>query len=176
MLTLIAAIAKNGCIGINGKLPWHIPEDFEHFKRHTMGKVVLMGRKTWESLPLKYRPLPNRMNIVITRQDPEKIPGIFSGAEVHDSIDAALAAHANDDVYVIGGEQLYAQTIDSADRLIITHVDRAVDGDAFFPAINLQRWTEAAREPRDGFSFIVYECVRSNASTQVDNPHTAKVL
>jgi len=153
MISLIAAVAKNWCIGINGKLPWHIPEDFEHFKRYTMGNVVLMGRKTWESLPPKFRPLPNRTNVVITKRD--RVP--FSGAEVYGSIDGALAAHAADDVYIIGGASIYAQTIARADRLIITHVDQVVDGDAHFPTIDAQRWHETTREDHEGFTFATYE-------------------
>lgn len=157
MLTLIAAVAKNGCIGINGKLPWHLPEDFEHFKRCTIGKVVLMGRKTWESLPQRFRPLPNRTNVVVTCGKSPQGSYSYSGTEVFTSLDSALTAHASDDVYVIGGAQLYAQTIDRADRLIITNVDRVVDGDAFFPEIRADQWTAAAREDRDGFSFVTYE-------------------
>lgn len=154
MITLIAAVAKNNCIGSNGKLPWHIPEDFEHFKRHTMGKMVLMGRKTWESLPPKFRPLPNRTNVVITRQKGYDVP---PGVEVYPTIDDAVAAHAADHVYVIGGAQLYEQTIGRADHLIITHIDRTVDGDAFFPEVDPAVWNETAREAHDGFAFVMYE-------------------
>lgn len=161
MLTLIAAVAKNGCIGINGKLPWHIPEDFAHFKRYTTGKVVCMGRKTWESLPPKFRPLPNRMNVVVTRQEQYSVP---SGVEVYATIDDALRQHTHDDVYIIGGAQLYAQTIDRADRLIITHVDWVVDGDAFFPEIKQQRWSVTTREDHGEFSFVAYERVPTGIS------------
>ena len=156
MIALIAAIARNGCIGIEGKLPWHIPEDFEHFKRHTMGKVVLMGRRTWDSLPPKFRPLPNRTNVVITKrvQDP------FSGAEVYGSINDALAAHVNEDIFVIGGASIYEQTIARADRLIITHVERVVGGDAFFPPIDPMRWQEISHEAHSEFSFATYEKVK----------------
>ncbi|MDO8599125.1 MAG: dihydrofolate reductase [bacterium] len=160
MIALIAAVAKNNCIGSDGKLPWHIPEDFAHFKQHTTGKVVLMGRKTWESLPPKFRPLPNRTNVVITRQKEYDVP---PGVEVYPAIDDAIAAHTADDTYVIGGAQLYEQTIGRADRLIITHIDRTVDGDAFFPVIGAPPWCEVAREDHDGFSFVTYERVKVQA-------------
>ncbi|MBI4450197.1 dihydrofolate reductase [Candidatus Uhrbacteria bacterium] len=167
MISIIAAVATNGCIGINGKLPWHIPEDFEHFKRHTIGKVVLMGRKTWESLPPKYRPLPGRANVVITHQKGPQ--GSFFGAEVYHSIDEALAAHVDDDVFVIGGTQLYRQTLDRADRLMITHVDQIVNGDVFFPEINAQQWFVTIRDAHDGFTFTTYERMQTTVPAQVDN-------
>lgn len=152
-LILIAAISKNNCIGKNGNVPWHIPEDLEHFKHATIGKTVLMGRKTWESIPLKYRPLPNRKNIVITRQSPYLVP---EGVETYATVDEALAAHANEDIMVVGGGEIYAQTIDRADVLDITHVDQNVDGDAFFPEINPMVWKDKKREQREGYAFVTY--------------------
>lgn len=154
MLSLIAAVAKNNCIGIDNKLPWHIPEDFDHFKKLTDGKVVVMGRKTWESLPEKFRPLPNRKNVVVTRQLNYPVP---AGVEIYSSPEEAITAHANDDIMICGGAQLYAQTIHRADRLFITEIHRDVDGDAFFPPIDKTLWRETAREPHDGFTFIMYE-------------------
>ena len=154
MLSLIAAIAENNCIGKNNSLPWHIPEDLKHFKEITSGKIVLMGRKTWESIPEKFRPLPKRTNIVITRQKDFSVP---AGVEVYQEIEPALAAHPDEEIVVIGGAEIYRQTVDWADRLYITEVDQTVDGDAFFPEIAPTLWKEVEREKYDGFSFVNYQ-------------------
>lgn len=153
MITLIAAISRNNCIGKNGTVPWRIPEDLEHFKHATMGKIVLMGRKTWESIPEKFRPLPKRKNIVITRQLPYPVP---KGVEIYATVDEGLAAHAEEDIMVVGGGEIYAQMIGRADILDITHVDQSVDGDAFFPKIDLEVWKEAQREEKKGYAFVIY--------------------
>ncbi len=158
-LSLVAAVAANNCIGKNGKLPWHIPEDMQHFKEMTSGKVVVMGRKTWESLPPKFRPLPNRVNVVITRQAEYAVP---AGVEVFADIPRALEAHAEDEIAVIGGGEIYRQTIDRSDMLEITHVHQTVDGDAFFPEILAKLWQETAREDHKGFSFVTYKKVHSS--------------
>lgn len=153
MISLIAALSTNHCIGTNGKLPWHIPGELARFKALTMGKTVLMGRKTWESLPEKFRPLPGRTNVVVTRQPGYDVP---PGVIVHASVDAALGALAHVKIMVIGGAEIYAQTIGRADTLHLTHVHREVAGDAFFPAIDPAVWRESAREDHDGFSFVTY--------------------
>lgn len=158
MLALVAAIAKNNCIGKGNELVWKHPKDMEHFKNITNGKIVLMGRKTWESLPSKFRPLPNRKNIVITRQAPYAVP---TGVEVYSTIDAALAAHQHEDIMVIGGAETYRQTIDRADTLYITQVDKEIEGDAFFPNIDLEIWEGVEREEQDGFRFITYHKLKS---------------
>ncbi len=153
MITLIAALAQNNCIGKNGKLPWHIPEDMVHFKELTTGKIVLMGRKTWESIPEKFRPLPNRKNIVITRQENYFVP---SDVEVYTNIEDVLQKYAAEEIMVIGGAEIYKQTIDTADVLEITHVKESVDGDAFFPEIKKDIWNETHREDFENFSFVTY--------------------
>ncbi len=162
MLVLVAALAENGCIGVGGKLPWHIPADLKHFQNVTRGRIVLMGRKTWESLPASARPLPDRRNIVITTQTAYAVP---PGVERFESIDAALAAHAglDEDIMVIGGADIYRQIIDRADRLLLTHVHQRVEGDAFFPVVDAARWRVVSREAHetaDGvkFEFVEYEC------------------
>lgn len=152
-IILVAAISRNGVIGSDGTLPWHIPEDVKRFKELTSGHVVLMGRKTWESIPEKFRPLPNRTNLVVTRQANLNVP---AGVEVFGSIESALAAHADADVYVIGGTEIYRQTMPLANRLEITHVNRDVEGDALFPSIDPMTWKETARIPGDGLSFVSY--------------------
>jgi dihydrofolate reductase len=154
-LSLIAAVSKNHCIGKDGELPWHLPEDMKHFKDLTIGKVVLMGRKTWESIPEKFRPLPRRTNVIVTRQMDYAAP---EGVEVFHALDEALAAHKNDDVICIGGGELYREVIEKADTLHMTHIDREVyDCDTFFPEIDPAIWRESARDERDGFSFVTYE-------------------
>lgn len=153
-LTLIAAVAKNGCIGKDGRLPWRIPEDLKRFKMLTTGHTVLMGRKTWESIPEKFRPLPDRTNIVLTKQTDYDLP---VDVERFDSLEKALAAHQfEEDVFVIGGARIYEQTMGAADRLMITEVDQTIEGDAFFPKIDPEQWLETEREPHDGFAFVTY--------------------
>lgn len=153
MISLIAGISQNNCIGFNGQLPWHIPEDLKHFREVTAGKTVLMGRKTWESLPEKFRPLPNRTNIIITRQTDYAVP---AGVEVYATIDEATAKHPAEEIMVIGGAEIYKQTIDQANALHITHINQTVAGDAYFPEIDLNVWKETEREDHEGFSFVTY--------------------
>ena len=159
-LALIAAVARNGCIGKDNALPFRLPEDQQHFRRVTMGCPVIMGRKTWESLPARFRPLPGRRNIVVTRNPAWRA----EGAEAVHSIDAALALSAGaDKAFVIGGGELYAATLPRADELVLTEVDRDFDGDATFPAWNrrLFREEERARHhaapPNDfDYAFVTY--------------------
>ncbi|UOO81271.1 dihydrofolate reductase [Uruburuella testudinis] len=140
-ITLIAAVAENGCIGADNQMPWHIPEDFAFFKRYTLEKPVLMGRKTWESLPRK--PLPGRRNIVISRR-PDYAA---EGAEPADSIQTALKMCSDArEVIIMGGAQIYAETMPLATDLRITEVKLMVPGDAFFPTITRDAWQEAGRE------------------------------
>jgi dihydrofolate reductase len=133
-ISIIAAVGKNRELGKGGKLLWHIPEDMRRFKALTMGHPVIMGRKTWESLPEKFRPLPGRTNIVVTRQ----VGYAAEGAIVADSFEAARAAAARaqgaDEIFVIGGGELYATALPFADRLYLTLVDDMADADTFFPS------------------------------------------
>ena len=154
MIALIAAISTNGVIGKDCKLPWHIPEDLKRFKELTSGKTVLMGRKTFESI-LGYlgKPLPNRKNIVITRQEGYAVP---EGVLIYKSVEEALQKHRTEDIYVIGGAEMYAQTIGLADKLYITEVHREIEGDAVFPEIRENIWHESAREEHKEFSFVEY--------------------
>lgn len=131
--SLIAAIGKNRELGRSGQLLWHLPDDMRRFKELTTGHPVIMGRKTWESLPEKFRPLPGRTNIVVTRQVGYEAPG----AEVASSLDAAHAvaerAPGADEVFVIGGGELYSSALLYANRLYLTLVDAAAEADTFFP-------------------------------------------
>lgn len=142
-ITLIAACAENLCIGAGNAMPWHIPEDFTFFKAYTLGKPVIMGRKTWESLPVK--PLPERRNIVISRQ----ADYCAAGAETAASLEAALALCAGaEEAVIMGGAQIYAQAMPLATDLRITEVGLTVEGDAFFPEIDRMHWKEAERTER----------------------------
>jgi dihydrofolate reductase len=158
VLTLVAALDRNRAIGRDNTLPWHLPDDLKRFKALTMGKPVLMGRRTAESLG---RALPGRRNLVLTRSGRAPFPGM----EVFDSLDAALATLAGDhEVMVIGGGELYRQLLPRADRMHLTHVDVAVDAaDAFFPAFDAGEWTITTRSRRPAgdqhalaFDFVDY--------------------
>lgn len=140
-IALIAALARNGVIGRDNQLPWRLSADLKHFRRLTMGKPVIMGRKTWASLG---RPLPGRRNIVVTRDAAFRADGCV----VTHSIDAALAAAAGgDEVMIIGGAELYAQVLPRADRLYLTEVGADVHGDVRFPPIDAADWIEVERQP-----------------------------
>ncbi|MCP1660998.1 dihydrofolate reductase [Neisseria perflava] len=153
-ITLIAACAANRCIGHNNTMPWHLPEDFAFFKAYTLGKPVVMGRKTWESLPKK--PLPGRQNIVISRQTGYQA----EGADVVADLPAALALCSNaEEIIIMGGAQIYAQALPLATDLRLTEVGLTVDGDAFFPEFSAAQWQETAREAHVSAKGIAYAFV-----------------
>lgn len=140
-LSLIAAMADNRVIGVDNRLPWRLPADLQHFKRLTMGKPMIMGRKTFESLPGL---LPGRPHVVVTRNPAYQA----EGAEVVHSLEAALASHPEaEELMLVGGANLYAQGLPLAARLYLTEVHVAVEGDAVFPDFDLTEWQEVAREP-----------------------------
>jgi len=158
-LSLIAAIARNGAIGKAGGLLWHEPEDQRHFRRVTMGCPVIMGRKTWDSLPTRFRPLPGRRNVVITRNTAWHAPG----AEVAPSLDAALALLAEaPKAFVIGGAELYALALPRARELVLTEIDADLEGDTFFPRWDRSRFAETARDDRPGYSFVTYNDIQGD--------------
>ncbi|PVZ15499.1 MULTISPECIES: dihydrofolate reductase [unclassified Pseudomonas] len=162
-LSLIAAHAENGVIGIDNSMPWHLPGDFKYFKATTLGKPIIMGRKTWDSLG---RPLPGRLNLVVSRQ-----PGlVLEGAEVFGSLPAAIEraeAWAREqgasEVMLIGGAQLYALGLPHADRLYLTRVELAPQGDAWFPEFDRSAWKKVqdapnpAVEGKPAYHFEVWE-------------------
>lgn len=159
VLHLIVACDRGGVIGKDGKLPWHLPEDLKHFKEVTFGKPVIMGRKTWESLP---KALPGRLNIVITRQ----ADYVAEGATVVSSVDEALEVTKDaEDVFVIGGSEIYRQTIDRVSVAHITVVNADFEGDAFFTALDEADWvlekvtSYPATESRP-YGFSIYRCTR----------------
>lgn len=158
-LSLIAAVAANGVIGAQGKLPWRLPEDLRFFRAQTMGRPVIMGRRTWDSIG---KPLPGRANIVVTRRPRFAAPG----AQVADSLDAALALCADaDEAFVIGGAELYRAALPHADRLVLTEIRRDYDGDVAFPDWDRAQWRETRRESHAGsdgpaYDFACYERAR----------------
>ena len=156
-VNLIYARAANGVIGKNDALPWHLPEDMAHFKRMTAGCPVVMGRKTWDSLPPKFRPLPGRRNIVVTRQTGWQA----EGAERADGLAEAMALCADTaEVWVIGGAQIYAEAAPLAHRAVVTEIGRDFEGDAYAPSLDAG-WAETTRTTHvaaDGlpFDFVTY--------------------
>lgn len=162
-LSLIAAVAENRCIGHDNKLPWYLPEDLKYFRRLTTGHCVIMGRKTFESIG---KPLPNRSNIVISRNTAFRADGV----RVVSSLDEALGLaddiatiQGDEQAFVIGGAEIYALALPRAQRLYLTEVARTVHGDAFFPTLEAGQWREVASEahyyePADTrYRFVVYE-------------------
>jgi dihydrofolate reductase len=143
MVSLIVAMDKNRLIGRNGRLPWRLPDDMKWFREQTMAKPVVMGRKTFDSIPDRFRPLPGRHSIVLTRQGDYEVEGV---TVVH-TIEAALAAAGTvDEIVVIGGAELYAQLIPMADRLYLTLIDAEFEGDAYFPGLDPAQWREIYRQ------------------------------
>lgn len=158
-LTLIAAVARNRAIGLNNQLPWHLPEDLKHFRTVTQGHPVIMGRKTWESLPDSFRPLPGRLNLVMSRQKNYPAPGARMVASLSEALEAV---NQTPEAFVIGGAELYAQALPQANRLILTEVETDVAGDAWFPEFDRTLWLESSREvhvSQQGltFAFVTYE-------------------
>lgn len=167
-LSLIAAVAANGVIGSDNALPWRLPEDLKRFKALTLGHPVIMGRRTHESIG---RPLPGRRNIVVSRN------AAFSaaGCETAASLEAAIAACAGtaDEIFVIGGAQIYAEALPLAERLYLTEIGAEFPGDARFPAFDRDAWRETSRERHSGgngigFDFAVYERARGKTSLSRD--------
>ena len=156
-LGLIYAQSRNGVIGRGGVLPWHLPEDLAHFKRTTLGAPVIMGRKTWESLPPRFRPLPGRKNVVITREAGWQAPGAHRAS----SLDEAIAACAGADVaWITGGAEIFKLAMARADLAVITEIGADYDGDTFAPELGPQ-WHEVARERHLSpagipFDFVTY--------------------
>lgn len=141
-ISIIVAMAQNRTIGINNTLPWRCPEDLKHFKSLTMGHHMIMGRKTYDSIG---KPLPGRTTVVVTRNPGLKIEGCI----VTHSLEQAIAACAGDDeIFIVGGAELYTQALPLADTIYLTEIQQEVMGDAHFPAFKQQEWREMAREPR----------------------------
>jgi dihydrofolate reductase len=153
-VTIVVAVARNGVIGADGGLPWHLPDELRLFKETTLGHVLVMGRRTYESIG---RPLPGRTTVVVTR-DRDWSPGAGEVIVAY-GIEEALerAAAIDEEVFVVGGGELYAAALPHTDRLLLTHVDHEPDGDTTFPQVDWREWRETTREPGDGWVRVTYE-------------------
>jgi dihydrofolate reductase len=161
-LSLIAALSSNGVIGVNGSLPWHIPEDLRRFRRLTLGHPVVMGRKTYESiLESLGKPLPGRENIVVTRQAAFAAPGCRVVNGLPDALRVAARLDGSDECCVIGGEEIFRLALPLCDRLELTEIHRVFEGDACFPPFDRREWQETARQPgsHEGldYDFVTYQ-------------------
>ena len=167
-LHLIFARARGGVIGINNTLPWHLPEDLAHFKRTTLGCPVIMGRKTWDSIPHKFRPLPGRTNVVVTSQPDWQGPGpngLGTSALRADSLGHAMQLCGDaPDAWVIGGAQMYAQALPLATTAVITDIDLDVAGDAYAPTSGPD-WRETGRENHVGANGLRYSLITLRRGT-----------
>lgn len=157
-LNLIYARAANGVIGKDNALPWHLPEDLAHFKRTTLGSPVIMGRKTWDSLPPRFRPLPGRRNIVLTRDSRWQAEGAQRAGSVAEAVAACGDAA---EAWVIGGAEVYRQALPHARRVVVTEIARDFEGDAFAPTLGPD-WSETAHEAHTAgnglpFAFVTFE-------------------
>jgi dihydrofolate reductase len=153
-VTIVAAVAQNGVIGVDGGLPWQLPDDLRRFKALTLGHVLVMGRKTYESIG---HPLPGRTTVVVTRS-PDWDPGsdeVVIAAGVPEAIRAAEAIA--DEVFVVGGAQVYAAALPLCDRLELTFVDAEPEGDTTFPPVEWDDWVELRRDESDGVAYVTYE-------------------
>lgn len=169
-LSLLAAVARGGVIGRDGTIPWHLPEDMARFRELTTGHAVVMGRRTWDSLPDRFRPLPGRRNIVVTRNP----SWAADGAERAGSLEEALDLVAGEErVFVIGGAELYEAALPLADELLLTELDLDVEGDTFFPEWDLGAFVEVSREDRtaaDGTRFAFVRYVRGSVTVSIPAP------
>lgn len=169
-LSLIAAVARDGAIGLGNRLLWSEPEDQRHFRRATLGHPVVMGRKTWDSLPPRFRPLPGRRNLVLTRQKDWDAPGAEAVADLNHAVDLLQDAPR---AFVIGGAEIYALALPFADELVLTEVDATFEADTFFPAWNRDEFEPVSREAHVaadgigiGFAFVTYR----RRSGRLDEP------
>jgi len=159
MISLIAAVAKNRAIGKDGQLLWHLPEDMRYFRETTRGKPVIMGRKTWESIPDSFRPLPGRKNIVISRNPAYDAAGAMRVGSLEEALNQT---EETEEVFVIGGAEIYRQALPLAHRLYLTEIAQDFEADAFFPEYRASEWNEVSRSEQKSksgieFSFVVYQ-------------------
>ena len=162
-IALIAALDRNRVIGKNNDLPWRLPDDMKFFMETTMGHPVIMGRRNFDSIPPKYRPLPGRTNIVLTRKDDFQAPGVVVAHDPEEALSKAREKES-EEIFIIGGAEVYALFINEANRLYLTEIDATVSGDTFFPNFDLKEWKEISRKPHPAderhaysFDFVVYE-------------------
>ena len=158
-VTLVAAVAANGVIGRDGGLPWRLPQDMRHFKALTTGHVLVMGRRTYESIG---RPLPGRTTVVLTRDPGWRADGALVARDIGEAL--ALGRSVDEQVFVVGGAQVYAAALPYADRMVVTHLDEPIEGDTHFPPVDWAQWQETGRQSYDGFAVVTYERIRDPAT------------
>lgn len=163
ILSLIAALAKNRVIGKNNDLPWRLPDDMKYFMETTQGHCVIMGRKNYDSLPKKFKPLSNRTNIVVTRQQNFKADGCIVVHSMEDAL-AVAREQKEKEVFVMGGAEIYTQALPMSNRLYLTEIEAEIEGDTFFPTVNYSVYKELSRKRHAvdekhqyAFDFVVYE-------------------
>ncbi len=163
IISLIAALSQNQVIGKNNALPWHLPDDMKYFMQTTKAHVVIMGRKNYQSIPEKFRPLPNRTNIVVTRQSTFQATGCRVVHSLPEALALASKCEEKEEVFIIGGSEIYKEGILIADRLYLTEIHAETSGDVYFPSFNRANWKELSRKhhPVDThhiypFDFVVY--------------------
>jgi dihydrofolate reductase len=166
MISIIVAIAENNAIGKDNQLLWHLPADMKIFREKTTGHCVITGRKNYESIPEKFRPLPNRTNIVITRQQNYVAPGAIVVASLQEAIEKAKATGDNE-IFIIGGGEIYSQSLAIADKIYLTKVHHSFDADTFFPELNMNEWkilssSEFSADEKNNYSFSFLELKRKN--------------
>ncbi len=167
IISLIAAISKNHVIGLGDRIPWHIPEDFKYFKEKTLGKPIIFGRATFESIhkmkgtnPNTGSALPKRKNIIITRNDGYRADDCIICASLDDAINAAKNyVDDTQEIMICGGGQIYTQAMDIVDRMYITIIDQDYDGDVFFPQWDDDKWTLTSSDRQAGYAFNIYDRV-----------------
>ena len=150
---IIVAVSENNVIGKDGDIPWYFPEDMKHFKELTTGNPVIMGRKTFQSLPDDFRPLPDRRNIVLTRSGFEA-EGIETASSLEDAY--KIAGENSDKAFIIGGSTIYRLGLEDADRIEMTRIHEEYEGDTYFPEMDEETWEEVERDEREDLSFVTY--------------------
>jgi dihydrofolate reductase len=163
IVSLIAALTKNNVIGKNNDLPWHLPDDMKYFMQTTKGHYVIMGRKNYESIPEKFRPLPNRTNIVVTRQKNFLAPNCIVVNSLEEGLSLAREA-GQQEAFIIGGAEIYSRSLDYAHRLYLTEIHGEIEGDTYFPEFEKPDWKEVSRRHHAAderhafaFDFVIYE-------------------
>ena len=167
MVKLIVAKASNDVIGKNNDLIWHLPADMRFFTQTTKGHIVIMGRRNWDSIPLKFRPLSERINVVVTRNPDFKDEGCVVFHSIEAAIEHYQKTDATRDIFIIGGGQIYNHSLekDLVDEMFVTHIDQAFEGDTWFPEIEETKWTKEEvlshlKDEKNAYSFTVYKYTR----------------
>lgn len=159
IISIIAAVSRNGVIGNHGEIPWHIPEDLQHFKKLTTGHTVIMGQHTYESIIKRLgHPLPDRSNIVLTRQPQYQVAdGVITANSFEQLLeDLRRMLSPVEEVFIIGGGEVYHSAITKADKMYLTEIDREVEGDVYFPYFSDKDWEMTGKEPHEGYTFVSY--------------------